>query len=220
MYVIVIGGGKVGYYLAKSLIDNRHEVLIVEKDIARAQRVADELGADGVFRGDGSEARVMEQFGMSRADVVCAVTGDDEDNLVICQMAKQRFHVQRAIARVNNPRNQGIFHKLGIDVTVSSTDIILSQIEQSIPSQSIIHLLTLQQAGVRLLEVRLEEDSPAIGKPLKSLGMPSDTILSVVVRDGLATVPYGDTVLQANDDVIAVASTESEETLRRILVGS
>lgn len=219
MYVIVIGGGKVGYYLAKSLRENRHEVLVVEKDPARAQRVADELGADLVFRGDGSEARVMELFGMSRADVVCAVTGDDEDNLVICQMAKQRFHVERAIARINNPRNQGIFYKLGIDVTVSSTDIILSQIEQSIPSQSIIHLLTLQQAGIRLLEVRLEEDSPAVGKPLKSLGMPSDTILSVVVRNGLATVPYGDTVLQVNDEVIAVASTESEESLRKILVG-
>jgi trk system potassium uptake protein len=219
MYVIVIGGGKVGYYLAKSLMDNGHEVLIVEKDPARAQRVADELGADLVFRGDGSEARVMEQFGMSRADVVCAVTGDDEDNLVICQMAQKRFQVRRTIARVNNPRNQGIFYRLGIDVTVSSTDIILSQIEQSIPSQSIIHLLTLQQAGIRLLEVRLEGGSPAVGKPLKSLGMPADTILSVVVRNGLATVPYGDTVLQVNDEVIAVASTESEESLRRILVG-
>jgi trk system potassium uptake protein TrkA len=172
-----------------------------------------------IFRGDGSEARVMEQFGMGRADVVCAVTGDDEDNLVICQMAKQRFHVPRAIARVNNPRNQAIFYKLGIDVTVSSTDIILAQIEQSIPRQSIVHLLTLQQAGIRLLEVRLEESSPALGRPLKSLGMPDGAILSVVIRNGRATVPSGDTVLQANDEVIAVASAENEETLRRILAG-
>jgi trk system potassium uptake protein TrkA len=219
MYVIVIGGGKVGYYLAKSLKDNNVEVLLVEKDPARAQRVADELGAEMIFRGDGSEARVMEQFGMGRADVVCAVTGDDEDNLVICQMAKQRFHVPRAIARVNNPRNQAIFYKLGIDVTVSSTDIILAQIEQSIPRQSIVHLLTLQQAGIRLLEVRLEESSPALGRPLKSLGMPDGAILSVVIRNGRATVPSGDTVLQANDEVIAVASAENEEPLRRILAG-
>jgi trk system potassium uptake protein len=219
MYVIVVGGGKVGYYLARSLIDNSHEVLIVERDPSRARRVADELGADLVFRGDGSEARVMEQFGIARADVVCAVTGDDEDNLVICQVAKQRFHVPRAIARINNPRNRTIFFKLGIDVTVSSTDIILAQIEKSIPSQSIIHLLTLQQAGIQILEIRLEEDSPALGKALKTLGMPDDSILSVLVRDGRAMVPYGDTVLKVHDDVIAVVSPESESTLRKILVG-
>ena len=105
------------------------------------------------------------------------------------------------------------------DVTVSSTDIILTQIEQSIPRQSVIHLLTLQQAGIRLLEVKLEEGSPAVGRPLKSLGIPDDAILSVVVRNGRAMVPYGDTVLQVNDEVIAVASTDSEESLRGILLG-
>ncbi|MFQ5880434.1 MAG: potassium channel family protein, partial [Dehalococcoidia bacterium] len=124
MYIIVVGGGKVGYYLAKELVEDGHEVLAIEKDSAKCAAIAEELG-DIVLRGDGCEVRVLEQAGMGRADMVIAVTGDDEDNLVVCQVAKHRFGVGRTIARINNPKNELIFKKLGIPTTVSATAAIL-----------------------------------------------------------------------------------------------
>lgn len=219
MYVIVVGGGKVGYYLTKSLLAEGHEVLVIEKDPLRSAVLIDELGVN-LLQGDGCEASLMMQTGMSRADVVIAVTGDDEDNLVVCQVAKRKFNVPRTIARINNPKNERIFHKLGIDVTVSSTEIILSQIEQVMPAQSLVHLMTLRSVGVSFVEMEIPPDSPALGRPLRELGIPDDCILPLVIRQGKeAIIPYGDTVLQAGDQVIAVTSEASEETLRRILCG-
>jgi trk system potassium uptake protein TrkA len=219
MYVIVVGGGKVGYYLTKSLLEEGHEVLMVEKDQRRWAVLADELGAN-VLRGDGCEASCMEEVGMGRADVVVAVTGDDEDNLVVCQVARHKFNVSRTIARINNPKNERIFRRLGIDVTVSSTELILSQIEQVIPAQSLVHLLTLRSVGVNFVELEVPPDSPALGRPLRELGIPDDCVLPLLVREGKeAIIPYGDTVLQTGDQVIAVTSEASEETLRRILRG-
>jgi trk system potassium uptake protein TrkA len=162
----------------------------------------------------------MAEAGMSRANVVVAVTGDDEDNLVVCQVAKHKFHVPRTIARINNPKNERIFHKLGIDVTVSSTELILSQIERVIPAQSLVHLLTLRGVGVNIIELELPPDSPALGRPLRELGIPDDCILPLVIREGTeAIIPYGDTVLKPGDQVIVVTSEVSEETMRRILLG-
>lgn len=219
MYIIVVGGGKVGYYLSKSLLEEGHEVLVIEKEARKCAALADELGAS-VLQGDGCEVSTMAKAGVGRADVVIAVTGDDEDNLVICQVAKHSFHVPRAIARINNPKNERIFRKLGIDVTVSSTELILSQIQQVIPAQSLVHLLTLRGVGVSFVELRVPPDSPALGRPLRELGIPDDCILPLVIRGGQeAIIPYGDTKLQAEDQVIAVTSEASEETLRRILFG-
>jgi len=219
MYIIVVGGGKVGYYLSKSLLQEGHEVLVIEKEPRKCAMLADELGVN-VLQGDGCEVSVMAEAGMGRAEVVVAVTGDDEDNLVICQVAKHNFHVPRTIARVNNPKNERIFHKLGIDVTVSSTELILSQIEQVIPAQSLVHLLTLRSVGVSFVELKIPPHSPALGRPLRDLGIPDDCILPLVIRSGQeAIVPYGDTILQAEDQVIAVTSEASEEILRCILFG-
>ncbi|MGB9723057.1 MAG: potassium channel family protein [Chloroflexia bacterium] len=219
MYIVVVGGGKVGYYLTKSLLEEGHEVLVIEKDPRRWAVLSEELGS-GVLAGDGCEVAVMEQAGVGRADVIVAVTGDDEDNLVICQVAKHRFHVPRTIARINNPKNEKIFRKLGIDVTVSSTEVILSQIEQVIPSESLVHLLTLRNVGVSFVELEVPAGSPALGRPLKELGIPDDCIFPLVIRGGReAIIPYGETVLQTGDQVIAVTSERSEETLRRILLG-
>lgn len=152
MYVIVVGGGKVGYYLAKSLLEEGHEVLVIEKEAGKCAALTDELGVS-VMQGDGCEASVMEEAGMGRADVVAAVTGDDEDNLVVCQVAKHKFDVARTIARINNPKNEKILRKLGIDVTVSSTELILSQIERVIPAQRLVHLLSLRSVGVNFVEL-------------------------------------------------------------------
>jgi trk system potassium uptake protein TrkA len=219
MYIIVVGGGKVGYYLTKSLLEEGHEVLVIEKDPRKCAMLTDELGTN-VLQGDGCEAAVMAEAGMGRANVVVAVTGDDEDNLVVCQVAKHKFNVPRTIARINNPKNERIFHRLGIDVTVSSTKLILSQIEQVIPSQSLVHLLALRGVGVNFIELEIPPDSPALGRPLRELGIPDDCILPLVIREGKeAIIPYGDTVLKAKDQVIAVTSETSEQTIRRILLG-
>jgi trk system potassium uptake protein TrkA len=219
MYNIVVGGGKVGYYLAKSLTEGGQEVLLIERDARRYAALHDELAA-GVLLGDGCEVMTMLQAGMDRASAVIAVTGDDEDNLVICQIAKHRFNVPRTIARINNPRNKNIFARLGIDVVVSSTELILSQIEQVLPTESLVHLLTLRNVGVSFVEMEVPAGSPALARPLKALGIPDDSILPLVIRgEKEAIIPFGETVLQAGDRVIAVTSEASENTLRRILLG-
>lgn len=219
MYIIVVGGGKVGYYLTKSLLEEGYEVLVIEKDPRKCAVLMDELGAN-VLQGDACEVSYMMEAGMGRADVVVAVTGDDEDNLVVCQVAKHKFNVPRTIARINNPKNERIFRRLGIDVPVSSTELILSQIERVIPSQSLVHLLTLRSVGVNFIELEIQPDSPALGRPLRELGIPDDCILPLVVREGKeAIIPYGDTMLKAGDQVIAVTSEASERTLRQILCG-
>src|SRR5919199_4245583 len=146
MYIIVGGGGQVGYYLARELIGQEHEVLVVEKDSRRVELISNELG-NVVHKGDACEASTLAEIGTARADVVCAVTGDDEDNLVICQMAKKAFNVNRTIARINNPANEEIFRRLGIDVTVSTTELILSVLEQEIPSETIVPLLRMRRAA-------------------------------------------------------------------------
>jgi len=219
MYIIVVGGGKVGYYLVKSLLEEGNEVLVIEKNAHKCAALTDELGAN-VLQGDGCEVSYLIEAGMGRADVVIAVTGDDEDNLAVCQVARHKFNVPRTIARINNPKNERIFRQLGIDVTVSSTELILSQIEQVIPAQSLFHLLTLRNVGISFIELEIPADSPATGRPIRDLGIPDDSILPLLIRGGKkGIIPYGDTVLEAGDQVIAVTSEASEGTLRRILCG-
>ena len=144
MYIIIAGGGKVGYYLAKELLADGHEVLVIEKDPKQVMQLSAELGEGAVMRGMADEAATMERAGGGRADLVIAVTGEDEDNLVICQVARLKFKVARTIARVNNPQNEELFHRLGIDITVSSTKLILSLIEQELPSRPFIPLVKLR----------------------------------------------------------------------------
>ncbi len=218
MYIIVVGGGKVGYYLAKTLLGEGHEVLVVEKDRKKSERIAEELGSI-VLRGDGCEASTLAEVGTNRADVVVAVTGDDEDNLVICQMAKKKFNVSRTVARINNPKNEHIFKLLGIDATVSSTNIIMSQIEQEIPQYALVHLLQLRHADLEIVEVKLGNNSPVVGKTLKGIPLPPDSVISIVVRDGSLVIPTGDTVLRAGDEVIALTKVAQEASLRHTLVG-
>jgi trk system potassium uptake protein TrkA len=218
MYIIIVGGGKVGYYLAKTLLNDGHEVLIIEKDKRKCDIISSELGSI-VQRGDGTESIVMEEAGMERADLAVAVTGDDEDNLMICQMAKKKFNVKRTISRINNPKNEHIFKLLGIDHTVSVTDLILAQIEREIPAHSLVHLLTLREAGAEFLEAKVPEDSPVLGKPLREVGIPKDCNIPLIIRDGKIVVPRGDTILMAGDEVIAVTTIENEDVLERIFSG-
>lgn len=219
MYVIVAGGGKVGFYLSKSLLNEGNEVLIIERDAAKAESIREALGSV-VLRGDACEARTLDEAGAGRADVVVAVTGGDEDNLVICQVAKRKFRVPRTIARSNNPKNERIFRILGIDATVSSTDLILQQIEQRLPGDVLVHLRALREADLELVEGEVGIDSPLAGQPIRDVQLPPETVILVHIHDGQTLVATLDSRLSAHDQIIALTRAESEPALRGLLVSS
>jgi trk system potassium uptake protein len=218
MYVVVIGGGNVGYYLTKELLAAGHEVVVIEEEVARARQIADELGSI-VVANDGCEGRYQAEAGMGRADVVAAVTGDDAVNLAACQVAKMRFNVPRAIARVNDPKNEMLFRKLAIDETVSPTRAILAVIEHEIPVHDLLHLAELEGGEVQIVEAQLDSESPAIGRELREIKLPEGSMVAVIIRDERAQSPRGDTQLRAGDKLLAVTSAAREDELRRILIG-
>ena len=218
MFVLVIGGGKVGYYLTKELLGSGHEVVLMEKDRERATRIADEIGSI-VIAHDGCEGKYLAEAGAKRADIVAAVTGDDEDNLVICQMAKHHFDVPRTIARVNNPKNEELFKHLGVDELISPTRMILGSIEQDIPVHELLHLAALGEGELELIEAHLQAGSPAIGKAPRDLSMPDGCSLFAVIRDGIATPLRPDTILNEGDKVIAIGKGECGPLLHQQLIG-
>ncbi|MBL7209963.1 MAG: TrkA family potassium uptake protein [Dehalococcoidia bacterium] len=220
MYIVVVGGGSVGYHLCKALLKERHEVLVLDKDPAKCASFEDELGSICV-RGDGCEVATLAEAGVSRADVFVAATDEDEDNLVACQVAKHRFGVPRTIARVNSPKNEKIFKELGVDCPITVTNLILEHIEEKIPTHPLVHLLTMGEEGTEIVEVRIREGSPAVGKSVAELSLPPDAILALLMRNGQKPqVPAADTILQANDRIIALTPTDSEEALRNELAGA
>ncbi len=219
MYIVVVGGGEVGYHLSKILLNEGHEVLILEQDAARCERLTEELGAI-VYRGDGCEASTLDSVGTGRADMLVAVTDGDEDNLVACQVAKHKFNVPRAIARITNPRNETLFKMLGVDATVSSTNLILAHIEQELPSHPLIPLLKLQSGTLEVVEVKIPPGSAVVGKRIGDFRMPKGSaVLLVVGKEKGPFIPTDDTVIEADDDVIAITSQENEEAMRAVLVG-
>lgn len=220
MYIIVVGGGRIGYYLSRALLVEGHEVLVVEKDARTCEAICDELGSV-CLRGDGCETTTLAEAGTGRADMLIAVTGDDEDNLVTCQLAKHKFNVPRTIARIGNPKNETIFKKLGIDVTVSSTNIILENIEAEVPTHPLTHLLTIRDKGLELVEVKIPPEAPTVGKAVQELALPPGTILSLIIPEKRRpAVPTDTTIIQAGDQVIALIAPEAEEALRVVLRGS
>ena len=218
MFVLVVGGGKVGYYLTKELIESGHEVVLMEKDRARAAQITDELGSV-VVPHDGCEGKYLAEAGANRADVVAAVTGDDEDNLVICQMSKHHFDVPRTIARVNNPKNEQLFRHLGVDEIISPTRMALGSIEQDIPVHELLHLGAID-SGLEIIEAHLQEGSPAAGRSPADLAIPEGCSLFAVVRNGVATPVGPDSVLEVGDKVIAIGRPDAEPRLREALIGS
>ncbi|NJD27111.1 MAG: TrkA family potassium uptake protein [Chloroflexi bacterium] len=218
MFVLVVGGGKVGYYLTKELIESGHEVVLMEKDRERASQIADELGSI-VVPHDGCEGKYLGEAGCSRADIVAAVTGDDEDNLVICQMANHHFDVPRTIARVNNPKNESLFRHMGVDEIISPTRMILGSIEQDIPVHELLHLGALAD-DLEIIEAHLQPDSPAVGRAPADLAIPDGCSLFAVVRNGIATPLRPDTVLAEGDKVIAIGRADCERLLHEQLIGT
>ena len=215
MYVIVVGAGKVGFHLAKTLIQEGHEVLLLEKDRKTVEGLQDELG-ELIIHGDGCEIRTMSEIGMGRANVVVAVTGDDEDNLVICQMAKRKFHVPRTIARVNDPKNEQLFKELGIDQTVSSTRIIFNLLEQQIETGQVIPLAALKNGEIEVVEANVTAGSSVVGLKIGQMDLPPNTLIISVIRDDHAMIPHSDTKLREGDSVIAMIKAEREKELRSV----
>ncbi len=218
MYILIVGGGKVGYYLTKTLVnEGSNEILLIEKNPQKVGIYEERFGAV-VVQGNGDEAATLAAAGAARADVVIAVTGHDEDNLVICQVAKTHFNVPRTIARVNNPKNEELFRRLGIDSTVSATNVILNLIEQLIPQRSFVHVMTLRHGDMAIVEGVVPPDSPVTGRSLAEIPFPAGVVIAAIHRGAELILPTGSTVLQQGDEVIAVTRRDQEAELRQLLV--
>ena len=223
MYIIVAGAGKVGYHLAKELIAQGHEVVLIEQDRQRAQEVSEELGSVVIPRA-ADEGRWLIEVGVERADVVVACTGDDEDNLVICQQAellarRKGGRKPRTIARVNHPKNEAVLKRLGVDATVNTTSVMLPLIEEELSAHPTVHLMTLRRAGIKLMEFCIPAGSPAVGKTVGELGLPPGVSLPLVVRDGETLQPSDDTHFHADDTIFALLPIGQELLVRARLAG-
>ncbi len=218
MYVIVAGGGKVGYYLTKALCADGQEVTLIEKARQRYDLLQEAFGESAVL-GDACEVTTLEQAGAGRAELVAAVTGDDEDNLVICQMAKRKFKVPRVIARINNPKNEVTFQLLGIDETVSSTKLIYSLIEQEVEVADVIPLTALRRGNLELVEVALTGDSPAVGRMLRDIALPPNCTLAILVRGETASIVTSDLRFEPGDILVAIVPSAAVSSFREALLG-
>src|ERR671922_85248 len=203
MYVVIVGAGKVGWNLARELINKRHEVTVIEADAQRYAVVEQELEHSAMY-GDGSELWVLERSGIERADLVVAVTGDDEDNILISQVAREKYGVARNVARCNNPRNLQHFELLGVKPVISATDLILRLIEHEVPKYGLVHLLDLPEERLEIIELEVAEGSEAAGRAVKDLGLPDGSLVISILRDGGGFVPAGDSIVQAGDEVLLV----------------
>jgi len=216
MYVIIVGGGDVGHYLCKEFLNMGHEALVIEKEAKKCESLKDELGSVAVC-GDGCEIAVLTKAGIARADIVIAVTSEDDDNLAACQIAKQKFNVPQVIARVNNPKNEHIFAKLGVEHTVDAVALMLENIKAQTAIFPLVHLLTLKERGSELFLVRVAQGSLA-GKSVKDLSLPLGSVVSLLIREERESrMPDPDTVLEPGDQLVCLIPSGSEESLRAIV---
>ena len=218
MYFVIAGGGQVGFHLAQALIEAGHEVMIIEEERRRAQWIQDQLG-NIVLTGSADEGRFLLEAGCQRADAVIAATGDDPVNLVVCQMAQIHCRVPRVIARVNDPKNEIVFKKLGIEETVSSTRVLMSVIEQELPMRGLVPIMPLVTAGLEIVEAEIADDSPAAGKPIRDLRLPDGATVGCIVRKRALVRARADERLQPGDRIIAFTPTAAETEVRKALVG-
>ena len=218
MYVIVAGGGKVGANVARSLIAMGHEVTLIEQKRERFERLEEEFG-HLVLLGDATEINTLERAGIARPpDLLLAVTGDDEDNLVIGQIAREGYEVDKVVARVNDPRNQAHFDLLGITQTVCAVSNILGLVEHEVPEHGLVRMLELRKENLEIVEVQIDRDSPVAGKTVAGLTLPEGSRLISVMRNGSAEIAVGSTVLRPGDQVLAILQPGKEDELRKALL--
>jgi len=219
MYIIIVGGGRLGHNLAKSLISQSYEVLVIEKDPELVERINAELGSVALV-GDGCEGKMLESAGARRADIFISLTGEDEDNLVACQIARHHFNIPRTIARLLDERNEQLFKKLGIDVTINSTNIILEHIKHELPSPPVMHLLKGLEKDYEVVDITVPSSAQTVGRSVAELPLPEGVILALIIRrDRTPLVPGAETLIEAEDQIIAVTSLDNEPSLRTALTG-
>ena len=219
MYILIAGGGKVGANLARVLLgDRKHEVTLIEQRRDRFERLELEFEHQ-VILGDATELYVLERAGIARPpDVVAALTGDDEDNLIICQLSREKYGVEKVIARVNDPRNQTHFDLLGIAPTVSATRGLMALIEHEVPEHDLVHLLELRKENLEIVEVQIPEGAPAAGQRVERLSLPEGSRLISIMRNGRSEIAVGSTQLEPGDQVLAILQPGKEDELRRVLL--
>jgi trk system potassium uptake protein TrkA len=218
MFVLIAGGGKVGSNIARTLLRRNHEVAVVEQRRDHWEVLEEEFEHRAIL-GDATEIFILERAGIGRPpDLVVAVTGDDEDTMVICQMAREHYGAPKVIARVNDPRNQPHFDLLGISPTVSATQTIMALIEHEVPEHELIHLLELRKENLEIVEVEIDKDSPSAGKRVSGIKLPAGSRLISVMRGGHAEIPDSDTQLEVGDQVLAILEPGKEDELRRVLL--
>jgi trk/ktr system potassium uptake protein len=218
MYVLIAGGGKVGANVARTLLRLGHEVTLIEQRTARYLTLEEEFEHQ-VQHGDATELFVLERAGIARPpEIVLALTGDDEDNMVICQIAQEKYGAPKVIARVNDPRNQAHFDLLGISPTICAVSSVMALVEHEVPEHDLIHLLELRKENLEIVEVQIDKGSPSAGKRVDKLTMPEGARLISVMRDGKAEIAVGSTELQPGDQVLAILEPGKEDELRRVLL--
>ncbi|HVC15278.1 MAG TPA: TrkA family potassium uptake protein [Acidimicrobiales bacterium] len=221
MRVAIAGAGSVGTAIARDLQANGHEVLVLEQDPELVQERRDEVPGVHWIAADACEVSSLDAAGFASVDVVVAATGDDEDNLVVSLLAKQEFAVPRVVARVNNSKNQWLFNESwGVDVYVSTPQLLTALVEEAVSVGSLVRLLQFQGGTAHLVEVTLAQDSPAAGVAIADLGVPRDATVVAVVRRDRLVVPRGDTVLQSGDEVLVLVTSDVEPTVHALFIGS
>ncbi|MBM3266410.1 MAG: NAD-binding protein [Candidatus Sericytochromatia bacterium] len=218
MYILVVGGGKIGYHLVRTLLSEGHEVAVIERDVRVCEQIAERFDVM-VQNGDGTNPALLAEAGCRRADVVVAVAGRDQDNLVVCQVAKDLFDVKRTIARINDPRNEELFRLQGVNALISVTSAVSNMIDQEITPQHVVHYLTMQHGHLMMVEVTLDEDSPVVGKTIADVSLPGETIIVTLARGRKAIIPAGSTVLLAGDEVVAVTNMGQQNEVKKLLIG-
>jgi trk system potassium uptake protein TrkA len=220
MKVVVTGGGAIGRHVAADLVSRGHQVTLIEQDRATVDDLRADVPEVHVMLGDACEPWVLEDAELSQADVVVAATGDDEDNLVTALLAKQEFAVPRVLARVNHPKNEWLFtEQWGVDTAVSPPHMLTSMVEEAVTSGDLVQLLRLEGGRISIVEMKLEADSPAAGRPIYELRLPSDAAIVAILRDGHVVIPQPETVFGEGDELVALAAGGAEQELRAAIVG-
>jgi len=218
MYAIILGCGRTGLNLAKELLEQGHEVTVLEKDRNRSDQANELLGQISIV-GDGCQQQVLKSVGLHRAEVFIALSGTDEDNLISCQLAKHVFEVPKTIALINNPNNEELFRILGVDVRISSTSLILQHIEEEL-SAAVVHMQALGSSARELVSITIPPDASAVGKRLSDLTMPAESLVSLIVtKEGNTRFPDEIFELQPADQALVVTTPEKELEVRRVFTG-